>query len=744
VGATRALVANQKSKIKNQKSKIPRGGFAGRGHYGREFKGFLKQWIDMRLRQQFGTDNEFQPVGGFIGFLVYDCEFGDEVLLGTAAAGSAIVGTYGHGASDQLIANGTGCRRIRNLIDQLEHAQSKVFRTQFEIGFCHSPSFKPQGNYFWNRSTNPKFKIRPASCGHRVDTKRCAHRESKIKNSSVELRLCCRAKIGVRRESKIKNQKSKIQMFCPEELKSNRPLKWSPGQGTDVWAMICAAMTGDVAALERLLARDPSLARCHYRYRKPIYFAVRENRLDAAGLLMERDSDPIGLAVNDTLVEIATDRGYMEMQQLLKASLDRIHRVSPRAEEVAAAIRSGNLSAVEALLEVSPELVHVADLHGNQPIHWAVMTRQPAIIDVLLRRGADINAQRPDGARPIQLTNGDYNHRGWRDVPQDHPFTPRMVLDHLRARGANCDLCTACHIGDVARVRELLEENPALANRPSEYLTYYPCSGTPLRNAAAAGHLEIVRQLLDSGADPNLPEEHIAPQGHALYSAATNGHYEVAKLLLERGAYPNAEVESSADTLSRVLANGDKRMLELLCSYGAARPVHLLAHDNDLETAAAVFAANPGRANDPDALGSARSAEFIGLMLRYCPDLARRASLVKNRELTELLFAHGMDPSAPDWLGFTPLHQIAQRGNLEAAALFLDHGANLHARDEDICSTPLGWAAKFGRKEMVEFLLSRGAQANLPDDPPWATPLAWAQRRGHTNVVEVLRQSGAR
>ena len=31
------------------------------------------------------------------------------------------------------------------------------------------------------------------------------------------------------------------------------------------------------------------------------------------------------------------------------------------------------------------------------------------------------------------------------------------VLAHLRSRGAECDLCTACYIGDIARVRELLD-----------------------------------------------------------------------------------------------------------------------------------------------------------------------------------------------------------------------------------------------------------------------------------------------
>jgi ankyrin repeat protein len=541
-------------------------------------------------------------------------------------------------------------------------------------------------------------------------------------------------------------------MYPPADLQKDEPLFWSTGRGTDVWSLFCACIAGDLMKIRQLFEQDPSLARCQYHYRKPLYFAVRENQLEVAEFLLERDPDPTGLAVNDSLLDIARDRGYREMQQLLERTFAERFGASSDGEDLAEAIRDYDAAAVRRILGDIPRRLHAGDARGNQPIHWAVMTRQMDLIDELLDRGADINAKRIDGARPIQLCNGDYHYRGWRDVPKSHSTSPREVLDHLRQRGAYCDLCTAAHIGDLDHVRRLLDDDPRMANRPSEYVSYYPCSGTPIRNAAAAGHEAIVRLLLECGADPNLPEEGIAPRGHALYSAATNGHRTIARLLLESGAHPNVEVESSADTLSRVIAKGDRQMLELLCSYGAARPVHLLAHDNDLSTAAAVFAANPALADDPDALANAASGgheSFVRLMLRYRPDLPRRVIFpgwavgAKTRELNELLFQHGMNPSAADWLGITPLHEFARQGNTEKAAIFLDHGADLHARDEDICSTPLGWSAKFGQKEMVEFLLQRGAVPNLGDDFPWATPQAWALRRGHHEIADVLRKHGA-
>jgi ankyrin repeat protein len=541
-------------------------------------------------------------------------------------------------------------------------------------------------------------------------------------------------------------------MTRPAALATDEPLLWSPGTGADVWAMFSAAVAGDLDAIRRLVTKDRALVRAQYAYRTPLYFAVRENRVAVAAFLLEHGADPLGLAVNDSLLEVCRDRGYAEIRALLEANYASVRGISPRGEAVAAAIRERDLPKVRRLLDAEPDLLDVGDERSNRPIHWAAMTRQLDVIDELLARGADINARRADGGRPIQLVNGDYHYRGWRDVPKDVTTTPAEVLTHLRARGADCDICTAASIGDLARVKELLDHDPSLANRVAEYTSYYIGSGAPLKNAAARGRLEIVQLLLDHGADPNLPEEGIAPHGHALYAAAANGHHEIAQLLLDRGAYPNPEVESSGDALSRAISNGDQRMIDLLCSHGAAQAVHIMAYYGDVRTAAAVFAANPAKADDPGALANAAGEgqeAFVRLMLRYRPDLPARVDFpswlvcAKTRELNELLFQHGMDPNRPDWLGVAPLHQLARKGDVDMAGQFLDHGADPNLRDGDLCSTPLGWAAKFGQTRMVEFLLSRGAKANLPDDPPWATPLAWATRRGHGDILNLLARHGA-
>ena len=553
-------------------------------------------------------------------------------------------------------------------------------------------------------------------------------------------------------------------MIQPEALKKNEPWLWSPGAGNDVWEMFMSCMNGDLDNVKRLIAKDPSLVRSHFEYRTPLSFAVRENQLAVAEYLLDLGAASVGLG--DPL-EMARDRGYAEMERLLSRKFAELHGASDDGEPVASAIRDFHLEKVRALLDASPHLINAGDRGSSQPIHWATMTRQTDVIDELLRRGADIDAKRLDGARPIHLTNGDYTYRGWRDVPRHVKSTPGDVYKHLVSRGAYVDVWMAALKGDLERVRELIDQTPSLVNESNEYNSYYGGSGSPLKNAAAAGHLEIVKLLLDRGADPNLPAEGIAPNGHALYSAVYSGHYEIAELLLERGANPNAPAESSGDAVWIAIRDGDLKMVALLASHGATweipidegplkyddivatglkRSVEVLGYFGDVKTAGPMFDADPSLANDPEALKVAAGKnhdKFVHLLLQHQPKLAERVIVSRPRAMAEFLFTRGMNPNLRNWVERTPLHHFASHGDVDSAGFYIDHGADLNARDDEDRSTPLALAAREGKSDMVAFLLRRGAVAQLADDPEWAAPMAWATRRGRDDIVRILTIAGA-
>ena len=65
---------------------------------------------------------------------------------------------------------------------------------------------------------------------------------------------------------------------------------------------------------------------------------------------------------------------------------------------------------------------------------------------------------------------------------------------------------------------------------------------TPLTCASTRGCTDLVKLLLDKGADPNV--SHVTDPGNgstALMCAVVNGHKEIVRLLLEKGAQPNVK-----------------------------------------------------------------------------------------------------------------------------------------------------------------------------------------------------------
>ena len=114
---------------------------------------------------------------------------------------------------------------------------------------------------------------------------------------------------------------------------------------------------------------------------------------------------------------------------------------------------------------------------------------------------------------------------------------------------------------DVEAARRLLKSNPALVSRdfrPEEKQEQYPQhpQGFPLVQAARSGHLEMVKLLLEHGADVNAKcpheeqREFAAPLGYAV----KRKDYETANLLLDHGSSVAGNFWCAPSTFDTVFA----------------------------------------------------------------------------------------------------------------------------------------------------------------------------------------------
>ncbi len=528
---------------------------------------------------------------------------------------------------------------------------------------------------------------------------------------------------------------SKPGLIRPFELVPDEPDWTGRWLGESIWQSLNAARDGDTPRLRAMLEDDPTLVKAEFWYTSPLHFAVREGHLDATRLLLDAGADIFhrSLYAQETLLQMALDRGHEEVANLLRDELRRRVSSSGSRHAIHDAVSGGDADTVEQLLAKEPDLVHRGDHLGRRPLHFAVEAGGTDLVDRLIDLGADVDASGfssddrlgGTGFRPVALAL--WHHPYWQ---QRNDYA---IARQLLARGARYSITVAAALGDEERVGELLASSAGLANDQE------PGGKRPLSAAAERNHVGIVKRLLDAGADPNLDEGPNCPKGHALWAAAHLGFFEIARLLLDAGADPNAEVESSGTPTG----TSNKDMRALLYQHGGRMPLAMHFYEGNIDTIAALLDAKPDLFDDlrvTEGFTMAVSAghdALVRLMLARglrVPDSVTHCQtyLWRSLDLARLLLDHGMDPNLPNWQQVRPLHFIAEKGEIDKARLFLRYGADANAIDEEYRTTPLGWAARRGQTEFVRFALANGFDSTLPEAP------AWARSRGHDEVAGLL------
>lgn len=213
---------------------------------------------------------------------------------------------------------------------------------------------------------------------------------------------------------------------------------------------------------------------------------------------------------------------------------------------------------------------------------------------------------------------------------------PRVTTARSRARQTSLAL-RAANIGDIRSLQHLYDDNADLSKGDYD-------NRTPMHLAAAEGHLEVVRFLLDNEISAN---HHDRWGGTPLNDAELGNHTDVIELLKQHGAEPGNSQHDDSESIAT----------EQAAQYGDTDAVVELlwaAAENDIDN------------------------------LRRC-------------------LAKGIPASAADYDGRTALHLAASDGQVDAVKYLLAHDHPILVRDR-WNATPLDDARRENRDDVVELL----------------------------------------
>jgi ankyrin repeat protein len=340
---------------------------------------------------------------------------------------------------------------------------------------------------------------------------------------------------------------SKGELTVAEFLLNNGAEISIGGGSSGYTALHYAANQGHKAMVELLLQHGAAVDARAQSGETALHLAAGRGFKNVAESLLAQGADANARDdQNGTPLFRAAGQGRLALAQfLIEKGADVNSKDNSGKTALVTAIVGKHVPVIELLLTNKAEVNTECSVNINNssdrrfPLHCAVELRRTDIAELLLKHGANPNAQvstSPPGPTPLVLAIAE-GQREMAALLLRYKADPNIPT---KDGVSPLQLAVGAHSPELV---ELLLKNKADAD-------YQGRGGrTASHFAAGAGHKEILSLLLSAGANPNVQDD----SGKTpLHWAVENGPKEVVELLLEKGADPNVADNQGLTALAMV------------------------------------------------------------------------------------------------------------------------------------------------------------------------------------------------